>query len=284
MEIYMPLLQDSVQITLTPNVINHYEKLGYYIPRSRDSRGRMKVKEGTKIIVRIKDLYTGSGVKISMQCDICQLKFFRAWREHKDYEGVIYCKKCSGLLRSGENAYNWNPNLTEEERINGRDNKENREFVQRVLNRDHYTCKICGCNNNLHVHHLNGYNWCVSERTSDNNGVTLCDNCHNSFHSRFGHGNNTKEQFEEWIGSPIGELGEGRFPPARQVICMDDCSIYDSAPIAAKHFELDRNSLYPVLNRVARSIYNNHFLWLDDYQNMSKEDVCNYWRWVIGKA
>lgn len=279
----MPLLQDSVQVTLTSNMISYYDALGYSIPRSRDSRGRMKVKEGTQIIVKVTDLPSGSGIDIYMQCDICQQKFYRTWREHKDYNGTIYCKKCSVILRSGENAYNWNPNLTKKDRINGRDYKEYDDFVKRVMSRDNYTCKVCGSKMKIKVHHLNSYNWCVSGRTDDNNGVTLCDICHNSFHSIYGRGNNTKDQFEDWIGSPIGELGAGKFPPARKVICMDDGNIFDSAPIAAKHYELDRNSLYPVLNRQFRSIYDNHFLWLDDYQRMSKDKVCDYWRWVIGK-
>lgn len=279
----MPLLQDRVQITLTSNVISYYESLGYTIPRSKDSRGRMKVKENTKIIVRIDDLPSGCGLPIRMECDICGTAFDRIWRDHKAHEGKIYCKTCSALLRSGEKAYNWNPKLTTEERIKGRDTKENRDFVKRVMARDNYACKVCGSKEKIVVHHLNGYNWCVTERTDDNNGVTLCEECHNRYHSVYGKGGNTKEEFEEWIGSPIGNLGEGMFPPARKVICMDDGKIIDSAPAAAKQYQIDRNSLYPILNKQYRSIYNNHFLWYDDYEKMSKEEVNNYWRWVIGK-
>lgn len=278
----MGLLQDSIRVALRSNTISYYENLGYYIPRSKDSRGRMKVKEGTKIIVKIQDLPDGCGMSVYMECDNCGAQFKRIWRDHKTHDGLIYCKACSGVLRRGEKAYNWNPNLTEEDRIVGRDTRGIIDFKKRVMARDNYLCKVCGVKGEV-VHHLNGYNWCVEGRVNDNNGVTLCEKCHNNFHSIYGKGNNTKEQFEEWIGLPIGELGGGIFPPARRVICMDNGEIIESAPIAAKVYGVERNSLYQVLNKKYRAIYGKHFLWYDDYMEMNKEDICKYWRWIINK-
>ena len=282
----MPLLQDSIQIALTSNMIKYYERLGYEIPRSKDARGRLKVKEGTTIIVKVEDLKPGCGIPVHMACDICGKAFSRIWKDHKAHDGLIYCKNCSGRLRSGEKAYNWNPSLTKEDRVIGRDTSDNKDFIRRVMARDHYTCKVCGKTKDeesLQVHHLNGYNWCVDGRTDDNNGITLCIDCHYNFHSIYGRGNNTKEQFEEWIGSPIGELGEGIFPPAKRVICMDDGIVHKSAPAAARYYKLDRNAIYPVLNMKLRAVFDTHFLWYNEYEKMEKEDICNYWRWVTGK-
>lgn len=280
----LPILQDKIEIKLTSNTIKYYESLGYHIPRYRDSRGRLKVLEGTKIIVDVKDLKKGAGVLIHVKCDNCGKKFKRIWRDHKEHNGYVYCKNCAGILHRGEKAYNWNPNLSDEERINGRDYPEYHDFVRRVLERDGYSCKICDSKSGkLAVHHLDGYGWCVEKRTEDANGITLCEACHNKFHSRFGHGSNTKEQFEEFIGAPIGEMGAGKLPTARKVICMDNGTVFDSAPIAAREYEIERNSLYNVLNRKNRSIHDNHFLWYDDYSNMTKEDVSAYWRWVMNK-
>lgn len=280
----MPILQDKIEITLTSNIIKYYENLGYEIPRRRDLRGRLKVPEGTKIIVNINDLPKGSGVYVYMGCDICGKEFYRVWRDHEEHDGYVYCVSCAGLLRRGKKAYNWNPDLSREERIIGRDYPEYHDFVKRVLARDEYVCKLCGQKDNgLAAHHLNGYNWCVVERTDDSNGITLCEKCHNAFHSRFGHGSNTREQFEDWIGAEIGELGSGMLPTARKVICMDDGQVIDSAPATAQKYDLDRNSLYNVLNKKFRSIYGKHFLWYDDYESMTKEDVSEYWRWIMSK-
>ena len=69
-----------------------------------------------------------------------------------------------------------------------------------VFKRDNYTCRCCGKDTHNNVsHHLDGYNWCIEKRLDVDNGVTLCESCHKEFHSIYGYGNNTKEQFEEWI-------------------------------------------------------------------------------------
>ena len=68
-----------------------------------------------------------------------------------------------------------------------------------VLNRDNYTCQISGqIGGELRCHHLNGYNWDTEHRLDINNGITLSKEIHDLFHSIYGKGNNTKEQFEEF--------------------------------------------------------------------------------------
>ena len=279
----MPIIQNSVKVTLKSNVIEYYEKKNYCIPRIKDCRGRLKVKEGTTIIVKVEDLMDGCGIPVYVSCDTCGKIYPLPWRDIHLHDGKIYCKNCSGFLRRGEKAYNWKSEKSQEERENERDYPEYHDFIRRVMYRDNYSCKICGSNSGINVHHLDGYNWCYEKRTKDNNGVTLCEKCHNAFHSIYGRGNNTKEQFEDWIGMPIGELSEGTFPPCKKVICMDDGIVYDSVPAVAKKYEFDRNLLYNVVNRKYRAVYKkHHFLWYDDYIKMEKDDVMDYWRWVIG--
>ena len=113
---------------------------------------------------------------------------------------MYYCHDCANkIFKIGERNSRYNPSLTHEERIIKRFYQEYTEFVKKVMQRDNYTCKCCGKHGgDLVVHHLDGYNWCVERRTDETNGITLCEACHKNFHSVYGYGNNTKEQFEEW--------------------------------------------------------------------------------------
>lgn len=52
-----------------------------------------------------------------------------------------------------------------------------------------------------HICNIYSYDWDKEHRTDLNNGVTLCNKCHKEFHKKYGYGNNTKEQFEEFINN-----------------------------------------------------------------------------------
>ncbi len=79
------------------------------------------------------------------------------------------------------------------------DRFEDREYIiwaKRIKQLDKYTCQICFAKNvPLHSHHLNAWNLYVSERYDLNNGVCICERCHDALHHEFGKGNNTKEQY-----------------------------------------------------------------------------------------
>ena len=107
-----------------------------------------------------------------------------------------YCKKC---VNAQERAYNWNGGYDlEQERF--RKTYEFKEFRKGIMERDRYTCVCCGRHNGeMNAHHLDGYNWCIEKRVNVNNGVCLCKDCHELFHKIYGHGNNTKEQFYEFL-------------------------------------------------------------------------------------
>lgn len=111
------------------------------------------------------------------------------------------CPHCH-IMKKRENHPNWNPNITQEERENGRYIEGYDDFIKGVYERDNYNCQICGQEgngHNLNAHHLDGYNWYKEGRTDINNGITLCKECHKEFHRLYGKGNNTKEQFEEYL-------------------------------------------------------------------------------------
>lgn len=112
------------------------------------------------------------------------------------------CSECFRIKWIGENNPNYNPNLTDEERILNRDTLQNIDWRNSVYQKDNYTCQRCGQRGNkLNAHHLNGYNWCIEERFIIDNGITLCEDCHKEFHHVYGSKNNTKEQYNSWIKS-----------------------------------------------------------------------------------
>lgn len=110
------------------------------------------------------------------------------------------CLSCYKKNNRKENHPSWNPLLTDQERENKRKFNEYSKWRINVFERDKYRCQICGddTGGNLNAHHLDGYNWCIEKRIDVDNGITLCDICHDDFHSFYGYGDNTKEQYLEW--------------------------------------------------------------------------------------
>lgn len=114
---------------------------------------------------------------------------------------ALRCRKCQSLFNRGENNPCWKP---PEQRIGGeamqaRNSIEYDEWRFSVYKRDRNLCEICGERKDPMVaHHLDGFNLFPEKRFDVDNGVTLCDFHHISFHSNYGFGNNTKEQFEEF--------------------------------------------------------------------------------------
>ena len=72
-------------------------------------------------------------------------------------------------------------------------------WAREIKQRDHYTCTICGRRGvELNAHHMNAWASYPDERYDLENGTTLCIEHHEWFHSIYGKGNNTKEEFEEY--------------------------------------------------------------------------------------
>ena len=74
---------------------------------------------------------------------------------------------------------------------------------KQVYKRDKFTCVCCGKKGRpLNAHHIDSFNWAEEKRYDVNNGVTLCSGpnfCHEQFHQKYGCGNNTKKQFENFM-------------------------------------------------------------------------------------
>jgi hypothetical protein len=117
------------------------------------------------------------------------------------------CRKCAiekNLI--GKNNHRYNPNLTDEDRMDRRLIHGYNEWVKNVYKKDNYICQKCKTkkNNNdkykkLNAHHIEGYAENKALRIDINNGVCWCYECHRKFHKIYGHKNNNKKQYNEFI-------------------------------------------------------------------------------------
>ncbi len=278
------LLTKEVEITLHNTKIKHYEDKGYYIPRYRNKDGKFQVKRGTTIVVKIDDLTDGSNVDVDCLCDGCGKTYKIPYEKYinKNHDGKTYCKECfSKYLISGENHWNWNNGKTHDERERQRKIDGYTDFIKRVLSRDNYTCQCCGKHNNLEVHHLDGYDWCKEKRVDDTNGITLCENCHSSFHSMNGYGDNTREQFEEWFGKTLEILKyDCEIICAKLIICLETQEINNVNYFVEKHKNQDTR-IYRCCNKKEKTAKGKHYLWYDDYIKMSESDINKYLKWSL---
>lgn len=73
------------------------------------------------------------------------------------------------------------------------------QWRRKVFERDRFICQVCkDWKQPLTAHHLQNFSSSPRGRLEVDNGVTLCDNCHDNFHVRYGGSDNTTEQFEEF--------------------------------------------------------------------------------------
>lgn len=109
-----------------------------------------------------------------------------------------------GLSNKGENNPAYNPNITDEEREEikfQRSSDKAKKLRYKTYKRDNFKCKVCGNNRSLIAHHLDSFADNKNKRFDIDNLVTLCKDCHIEFHKEYGYGNNTREQFEEYINT-----------------------------------------------------------------------------------
>ena len=278
----MGLITKKLKIKICPQNVNYYNDLGYDIPKHwSKNHYKYSYTFGSFIEVNVSDLPPHSREKIEYMCDNCEKIFTSTYANYskmKKINNKCYCQKCSlAIYNSGENHPLWNFNITDDERIYGRKYPEYIEFTKKVLTRDKYTCQCCGKKNGIvhEVHHLDGYNWCIEKRTDETNGITLCKTCHSNFHAIYGHGDNTKEQFEEWLGNSILNLEKynGDLSNAKKVYCIEDNLIIDSLSRYCKENNLLSKQFYECCNGIKSSAHGKHYVWYDDYIKMSTNEI-----------
>jgi len=95
----MGLLTEEIKVTLHSMNINWYRGKGYNIPTYKSINGKLQVKRGTKILVRIEDLIENSAVSVDIQCDGCgEILENIQWQNYKKSihkDETYYCHKCA---------------------------------------------------------------------------------------------------------------------------------------------------------------------------------------------
>lgn len=81
-----------------------------------------------------------------------------------------------------------------------RDNDKYDTWRRAVYKRDKYVCQKCGKTDcEVHAHHIENWSTCIKKRYWLSNGITLCKECHEEFHKKYGKGNNNKKQLKEFL-------------------------------------------------------------------------------------
>lgn len=144
-----------------------------------------------------------------------------------NFQNGARCKKCASEKQSGENNYNWNGGIsTISQYLRGQE----LDWKKQSMKNCNYKCVLTGERFDV-IHHLYGFNKIVYKvlgklgielgiKDTVNNltdeqldelkqifldeinnyplGVCLTEEVHRLFHSEYGYGNNTPEQFEEF--------------------------------------------------------------------------------------
>lgn len=148
--------------------------------------------------------YINSKSPMMCECIVCGNKWSTNWNNLSQGYG---CNICAINSRTGELNCRYNPNLTDEQRRANESRHSDvkyKIFVRKVKKTNGDTCVVCGSKDDIRVHHLNGFGWFESGRLDVNNATLLCKECHDinfkgSFHNIYGNGNNTAEQFYEFL-------------------------------------------------------------------------------------
>lgn len=138
--------------------------------------------------------------KVKIKCDYCGNTLEKIESDLSRYNKHFCNNECSG-------KYKLSPFISDEERERKRFRKADKVWSRSIKEKFNGKCVICNKSKSKTIkivsHHLDGWNLDVSKRVDIENGVCLCENCHKEFHSIYGYGLNTKQQFEEFYSMKI---------------------------------------------------------------------------------
>lgn len=121
----------------------------------------------------------------------------------KEYMQTKEYKRKISKANSGKNNGMYKKELSDEHRVKTRGMFGYKKWSKEVRERDNHTCKICGKAKDdvgmMVAHHLDSYDTHEELRLDLDNGITLCNSCHNKFHNKYKGQKTTKEQFYKYL-------------------------------------------------------------------------------------
>jgi hypothetical protein len=134
-------------------------------------------------------------------------KMDKAWHEKsgRSFRGHKHSPETIAKMsedRSGENHWHWKGGITPE-LTTIRTSDEYDEWRTDVFRRDEFTCQKCyQVGGELRAHHQYNFAKYPTLRLEVSNGVTLCKECHDTFHSLFGRVYNNPNQLIKFCVLP----------------------------------------------------------------------------------
>lgn len=123
---------------------------------------------------------------------------------------------------------------------------------------------------------MNGFSWDKANQTNPQNAVCLCEACHDLFHSIYGKENNTKEQFDEFTNHKHIDLSySSDLSSLKKVVLLNTGKVYDTVKECAEELKIDHRRIYDVCHHKKHSVNEYHFMYLDEYQNTSRDELKN---------
>jgi len=152
-------------------------------PRTEFKKGRISQYKGKKRPEKTGENHPAWKQRIKCICKYCgKSKEFPEWRvkagKVKFCSPECYAKWLSENKR-GENAPRWKGGITPK-RVKAYFSIEYKLWRKSVFERDHYACLICGkVGGRLNAHHIKSWKDFPKLRYETNNGMTMCNTCHN---------------------------------------------------------------------------------------------------------
>lgn len=174
--------------------------------------------------------------KFKCQCECGKIRLLSIYT--LEVVGVKSCIDCFPS-RYGKDNPNYNPSLSEEDRFEGKQrgrNPKNRAWRKSVFKRDNKTCVITGKTGDVCAHHLESWGSCPELRYEISNGITILHSLHAAFHSKYGLGDNTRDQFYEFVNS-LTEKELESFPSHKKGLTVEQEAVIINCIILQNKFK-----------------------------------------------